>query len=52
MSDTSNSLEAIRLISDWGKWLVTIETASIAIVGTFFTTNEPPLPDWRRCLGP
>jgi hypothetical protein len=51
MSDTSNSMEAIRLISDWGKWLVTIETAAIAIVGAFFTTNQPPLPGLAKVFG-
>jgi hypothetical protein len=51
MSDTSNGLEAIRLISDWGKWLVTIETAAIAIIGAFFTTNQPPLPGLAKVLG-
>lgn len=38
--DTSNSMEAIKLISDWGKWLVTIETAAIAIIGALFTADR------------
>ena len=36
MSDTSNALEGIRLISDWAKWLITIETAAIAVIGAAF----------------
>lgn len=40
MSDTSNSLEAIKLINDWGKWLVTIETAAITIIGALFTADR------------
>jgi len=37
MSRASNTLEAAKLISDWAKWLVTIETAAIALIGTYFT---------------
>ena len=33
MRGMSNSLEALKLISDWGKWLITIETAAIAVIG-------------------
>jgi len=33
MNDTPNALEALKLISDWAKWLVTIESAPIAIIG-------------------
>jgi hypothetical protein len=40
MPDTSNSLEAIRLINDWGKWLVTIETAAIAIIGSALLNTD------------
>jgi hypothetical protein len=40
MSDTSNSLEAIKLINDWGKWLVTIETAAITIIDALFTADR------------
>jgi len=39
-SDTSNSLEAMKLISDWGKWLVTIETAAITIIGALFVATR------------
>lgn len=33
MTDVSSSLEALRLISDWAKWLITIETGAIALIG-------------------
>ena len=42
MLDASNSLEALKLISDWGKWLVTIETAAIAIIGTALISKDRP----------
>lgn len=40
MSNTFNSLEEIKFINDWGKWLVTIETAAITIIGALFTANR------------
>jgi hypothetical protein len=42
MSENSNSLEAIKLISDWAKWLITIETASSAIIGAYFAKGHAP----------
>ena len=44
MNDTSNALEGLRLISDWAKWLITIETAAIAIIGVAFKQEgiRPP----------
>lgn len=51
MPDTSNSLEATKLISDWGKWLVTIETGAIAIIGALFTTGRPPVPALVKVFG-
>lgn len=33
MNDMSTALEALRLIADWAKWLITIETGAIAIIG-------------------
>ncbi len=35
-----NNLDALKLISDWAKWLVTIQTGSIAIIGTLFASNQ------------
>ena len=40
MPDTASSFEALRLVSDWAKWLVTIETAIITIMGAFFATDQ------------
>jgi len=39
MNDTTNGLEGLRLISDWSKWLITIETGAIAFVGAAFKTE-------------
>ncbi len=33
MDEGSNTLEALKLISDWAKWLITIQTAVIAVIG-------------------
>jgi hypothetical protein len=44
MPNASNSLEAVRLVSDWGKWLVTIEIAAVAIIGTLASRGDPQLP--------
>lgn len=33
MSNESNALEGLKMISDWSKWLITIETGAIAIIG-------------------
>ena len=41
MPDTARSFEAIKLVSDWAKWSVTIETAIITIIGAFFATDQP-----------
>jgi uncharacterized membrane protein YeaQ/YmgE (transglycosylase-associated protein family) len=51
MTDTSNNLEAIRLVSDWGKWLVTIETAAIAIIGAFLADDRTQVPELAKVLG-
>ena len=33
MSDATNTLEGVRLISSWAQWLITIQTAAIAVIG-------------------
>ncbi|HMH05837.1 MAG TPA: hypothetical protein VK579_04060 [Terriglobales bacterium] len=33
MNEAPNALEGLKLISDWGKWLITIQTAAIAVIG-------------------
>ena len=50
MSDTFNSLEAIKLINDWGKWLVAIETVAITVIGALFTTDRSA-PELAKVFG-
>ena len=40
MTDASNTLDALRFISDWAKWLITIETGAIAVIGGMITGNR------------
>jgi hypothetical protein len=40
--DDSNALEALRLISDWAKWLITIETGAIATIGAMVKGGDVP----------
>ncbi len=47
----SNNLEALKLISDWAKWLVTIETGAIAIIGTLFKSNKNQFSIWTKSFG-
>jgi hypothetical protein len=47
----SNTLEALRLISDWAKWLVTIETGAIAILGTIVISSKRPVPRLAKVFG-
>ena len=47
----SNTLEALKLISDWAKWLVTIQTGAIAILGTIITSNKRPVPGLAKVFG-
>src|SRR5688572_29619869 len=41
--DDSNALEALRLVSDWAKWLITIETGAIATIGAIVKGNDATL---------
>ena len=34
MINDNNIMEVVRLISDWAKWLITIETTVIALIGS------------------
>ena len=34
MINDNNIMEVVRLISDWAKWLITIETSAIALIGS------------------
>jgi len=51
MPEASYSLEAVKLVNDWAKWLVTIETAAIALLGVFFTNSQPPVDNLAKVLG-
>ena len=42
MSEPSNNLEALHLISDWAKWIVAIQTGVLALIGTLFTSELRP----------
>jgi hypothetical protein len=44
VADTSNALEGIKLISDWAKWLITVETAAIGVIGAYLKGNTTKLP--------
>jgi hypothetical protein len=50
MANDSNSLEAVRLISDWGKWLVTIEVAAVAVIGTLASRGDSAFPMLAKLL--
>jgi len=43
MNDSEYAIEALRMVSDWAKWLVTIETFAIALLGTLLTTDKVSL---------
>lgn len=45
------TLEALKLVSDWAKWLVTIETGAIAILGTIVTSSKRPVPGLAKIFG-
>ena len=44
MDDETNALEGLKLISDWSKWLITIETGAIAIIGAVIKVENAPVP--------
>ena len=50
MVNETNSLEALKLISDWGKWLVTIETGLVAIIATQFASGARGMTTWAKRL--
>lgn len=50
MSDSSSALEALRFISDWAKWLITIETGALAIIGAIVTTEAAARSESIRLL--
>ena len=36
MFDTANSMDALKLISDWAKWLIAVQTGAIGLIGGLF----------------
>lgn len=36
----AKALESLKFLSDWAKWLTTIETGVIALIGSFFTSDK------------
>jgi hypothetical protein len=44
MEDKSSALEGLKLIADWAKWLITVETAAIAVIGAYLKANPILLP--------
>ncbi len=51
MYESTNSMDALKLVSDWSKWLVTIETFAIALLGSLFTTSKVELSKLAKSLG-
>lgn len=51
MDGTEYTIEALKMVSDWAKWLVTIETFAIAILGTLFTTDKISVNRRARLFG-
>jgi hypothetical protein len=45
VADTSNAMEGLKLISDWAKWLITVETAAIGVIGAYLKGNTTVLPN-------
>ena len=44
MGGASSALEGLKLIADWAKWLITVETAAIAVIGAYLKGNPVILP--------
>jgi len=40
--DETRLLESLKLLKEWGTWLVTIQTAAIAAVGALMADPKPP----------
>jgi hypothetical protein len=40
VSSSPDRSEAVKLIADWAKWLITIETAVTVAVGVLFTSGD------------
>jgi len=40
MASTQQQIEALKLIGDWCKWIVTVETAAIAAIGAYIKFGQ------------
>jgi len=43
-------LEGIKLISDWAKWLITVQTAAIGAIGAYLNGKTTKLPTLVKLL--
>lgn len=50
MADASNAMEGLKLVSDWAKWLITVETAAIGIIGAYLKGNTAVLPRFVKLV--
>jgi hypothetical protein len=50
MSETSNALEGLKMISDAAKWLITVETAAIGLIGAYLKPTTAPSPAIAKVL--
>jgi hypothetical protein len=50
-SEPNTTLEALKMVSDWAKWVVTIQTGAIAILGTIVTSSKRLVPRLAKVLG-
>ena len=46
----SRAVEAVKLLSDYAKWLVTVETTAVAAVGYVLTITDPFTRGFTRIL--
>jgi hypothetical protein len=43
MPASPDQTEGLKLIGEWCKWLVTVETAAIGVIGTFLLKENPAI---------
>jgi hypothetical protein len=48
MAADNTQTEGLKMISDWCKWIVTIETGAIALIGALITKGGAPLGNSAR----
>ena len=50
LPSASNTFEALKLISDWAKWLVTIETGALVVFRAIMTSSKRLVPLLAKVL--